>query len=329
MTEHILAPILVSVYHRLDCLKRCVESLLRNPEAKDSEIWIVSDAAAKPEHEEIVRQVREYILSIRGFKEVHPVFHEKNQGAGFSVIPTAEDLRNRYGRLIAMEDDIIAAPDYLRYMNDGLEFFKDDKRIYSICAFKLPFDIPSSYWHDIYFSPFSCPWGVATWKDRREDIDCFRPYDRYNELRKEHPELFQRLLREYPIFMGILKDDSEGRLNAWDVRQDYYSLTHSKMCVFPTVSRSQNWGFDPRSDHCTSLEGVTIPRLADEKSQPVRFETVEVVGGVNDEIMRRFYRMRRVQPLLRRVLANLQWFGVRKTAAFYCRRIKAKLGCGV
>src|SRR5574344_1681732 len=98
MSKRVLAPILVSVYHRLDCLKRCVESLLSNPEAQESEIWIVSDAAFKPEHEQLIQEVREYILSIRGFKAVHPVFHEKNMGAGHSVIPVYNELLNGYGK---------------------------------------------------------------------------------------------------------------------------------------------------------------------------------------------------------------------------------------
>ena len=319
-----LAPILVSVYHRLDCLKRCVESLLRNPEAKDSEIWIVSDAAAKPEHDMLIRQVRQYILSIRGFQAVHPVFHEKNQGAGFSVLPTMNALLDNYGKIIQMEDDVVAAPDYLRYLNEGLEFYKDDKRVHMICAFKYPFKLPRSYKHDIYFLEQASPWGNATWRDRQTD-DLYVRRDRYGELQKSNPALFEQLLHDNPKFMAILKADSDGRLNAWDVRQEYELLLQHKVCVFPRVSRSQNWGFDPRSDHCVGLQGVAIPRLADSRAKRVLFESFDVVG-VQSEIQCRFLEAYKMKPLWRRVWANIRWFGILKTINFYFNRLVSKLG---
>ena len=41
-----LAPILVSVYNRYECLVRCIESLKNNELAKHSNLFIISDAPA-------------------------------------------------------------------------------------------------------------------------------------------------------------------------------------------------------------------------------------------------------------------------------------------
>lgn len=79
------APIIVSVYDRLEHLRRCVESLKANKLAIESILYVVSDAAYKEEHVDKIRKVRDYISSINGFKEVRPVFREKNLGAQKSI----------------------------------------------------------------------------------------------------------------------------------------------------------------------------------------------------------------------------------------------------
>lgn len=320
------APIIVTVYHRLDSLKRCVESLLQNPEAKDSEIWIVSDAASKIEHVALVECVREYIRSIRGFKAVHKIFHAQNMFATNALYEIREQILAQYGYYIFMEDDIVVAPDYLKYMNDGLKFFAEDKRVYAICAFKYPFKMPRRYSHDFYCLGQFSPWGFATWKDR-DQSDIRRRYDRYNELRRKKPDIFERSMKNHPNFMWLLKGDGDGVITAEDVRREYHILMNELVCVFPSVSRSQNWGFDARSDHCTSLCGIAIPVLANVNTPHVQFERLDIIGGIDQTIARCFLAAQKVQPLYKRVIENVRWFGVAKTAAYYFERIMTKLGC--
>jgi len=127
-----------------------------------------------------------------------------------------------------------------------------------------------------------------------------------------------------PKFMTILKSDCEGRLNAWDVRQEYELLAKHKVCVFPAVSRAQNWGFDSRSDHCTGLQGVAIPILADEGTPHVAFEPLDAIG-VQEEIRRAFLQAYKQKSLLMRFVANVRWFGLGRTLGFYYRRMLSKL----
>jgi GT2 family glycosyltransferase len=56
-----VAPVLVSVYNRLDHLKRCIESLSKNEICKETELIVVSDAAKTKADVPIISEIREYI----------------------------------------------------------------------------------------------------------------------------------------------------------------------------------------------------------------------------------------------------------------------------
>ena len=58
MSEY--APVLVSVYHRLYTLKRCIDALRNNVEASQTDLFIVSDGAARKKDEDRVSDIRKY-----------------------------------------------------------------------------------------------------------------------------------------------------------------------------------------------------------------------------------------------------------------------------
>jgi GT2 family glycosyltransferase len=74
------APITLFVYNRPAHTRQTVEALLKNELAGESDLIIFSDAPKKPEAAEAVREVREYIRTITGFRTVRIVEREKNLG---------------------------------------------------------------------------------------------------------------------------------------------------------------------------------------------------------------------------------------------------------
>ena len=116
-----LAPILLFVYNRPLHVKISIESLLANELAKDSELYIFSDAAKDEMAQADVDEVRKIIHSIDGFKQIHFVEREKNWGLARNIIDGVTRLVNEYERVIVLEDDLIVAPYFLTFMNDALE----------------------------------------------------------------------------------------------------------------------------------------------------------------------------------------------------------------
>lgn len=150
------APIALFTYNRADHTRKAVESLLQNAEAKDSDLFIFSDG---PKNEKTVRGVadnREYIHTVTGFKTVTIVEREKNWGLANSLIAGITDVINKYGRVIVVEDDLILSPYFLKFMNDGLEKYKDDDRVGTITGFVPPIEekLPETF----FLTYFQC-WG--------------------------------------------------------------------------------------------------------------------------------------------------------------------------
>ena len=129
-----LAPILLFVYNRPDHVKRGIESLLANNLAKDSELYIFSDAAKNSEIQTDVDEVRRFIHTIQGFKEIHYVERTENWGLARNIIDGVTSLVNQYGKVIVLEDDLIVAPYFLQFMNDALETYQDEENVCHIQA---------------------------------------------------------------------------------------------------------------------------------------------------------------------------------------------------
>lgn len=313
-----VAPILVTVYHRPDCFARCIEALCRNRLAGYSELHVVSDAPVKAEHELLVKQVRDHARTIRGFHRVHLHFREKNYGAHMSTKRGLEDVFADSDRLIFLEDDIVVADDFLQYINDGLDHYRSDKRIFSIAAYKRPFQTPRFYKHEVFYMENFSPWGFGLWRDRYVDVDV-SDFNRYERLQAE-PVLFERLCKEEPLFLSILKADSVGRLKALDVRFEYHIHVNRLFSVFPVLARATNTGFDTRGEHCGNAGGFYNVRLNSMPSE-VNFN---VSVNMDKRIAKRFHAAA-VPNLPQRILSKLQDRGLSETIRYYARKVWAKV----
>lgn len=262
------APVVVTVYNRLYTFVNCIEALARNKLAQDTDLFIISDAPSIVEHKAEVELVRDYAKRITGFRNVHLIFREYNlgsQASGYDGICQALEENDTF---IFLEDDIIVSESFLLYMNDGLRFYKNDPRVYSICGFCLPFVFPLDYKNDIWFSPMNSPWGYATWKDKWKNVD-YSTFDRYTKLKED------KLLKQFAsvgfYIKGILSADSKGEIEAGDLRIYYHMFRHNMCSVFPVKSKTQNWGFDGTGEHCGKKEVWWAKPELDKSEEQTRF----------------------------------------------------------
>ena len=117
------APIVVFGFNRPDALKNTMASLLNNAEAKFSDLFVFVDGPreGKMGEKEKVKEVREYVKSITGFKSLHYTFSENNKGLADSIIGGVSEVINLYGRVIVLEDDLVLMPNFFNFLNQGLD----------------------------------------------------------------------------------------------------------------------------------------------------------------------------------------------------------------
>jgi len=240
MSEY--APILISVYSRFESLKQSVESLKANELAKESDLYIVSDAAGRESDIEIVKKIREYILGIDGFKSVNPIFREQNLGANVSPTLAYFEVLNKHQKIIFLEDDIVVSKSFLRFLNDGLERFKDNQQVYSISGYCPPPAYMPEFKSRAMRAPFHCPWGFATWKDRADVIDM--EYNPYKEV-MQNRELVKYIAKYAPFMLEALRNDYYNpSLFFVDVRTTFQMLLKGMFTIYPALSLTKNIGLD-------------------------------------------------------------------------------------
>jgi len=242
------APIVLFAFNRLELLKACVASLLNNTEAAETDLIVFVDGprANKEGEVEKVDAVRQFVSGITGFKSLETHFSEDNKGLGPSIIDGVTDVINRYGKAIVIEDDLIASRNMLAYVNQGLDKYKKNPEVFSICAYSNRVQAPKEYAYDAYFAPRSSSWGWATWKDRW--MSCDWELKDWDSVEK-NTKAFTRWGGS--DCFGMLKGWKDGRNKSWAIRFCYNQFVQNKVSLFPLVSKIDNEGFDGSGTNCT------------------------------------------------------------------------------
>lgn len=240
-----LSPILLFVYNRLTHTQRCVEALLKNPLASESELFVYSDGAKDASQQETVNEVRNYIHSISGFKNIIVTERNENWGLARNIIDGVTTQVNQYGRVIVLEDDLVVAPHFLKFMNDALEAYKNEPKVGHIqgCDFTQDPTLP-----DTFLIKWTGSWGWATWD---------RAWKHFNPNGKALlQELEARKLTYTFDFDGkygytrMLRRQIEGKNNSWAIRWNASLFLKGILSLNVGRSLVQNEGFDGSGTNC-------------------------------------------------------------------------------
>ncbi len=243
------APIVIFAFNRLYSLKHTIASLLENAEAKESDLFIYVDGARVKRNgeEQKVCAVQEYVKRIYGFQSLTYKLSNKNKGLGPSVIEGVTEIINKYGRVIVIEDDLVVNPNFLSYMNQSLNLYEHERRVFSICGYSNKVRCPKNYVYNTYFCHRSSSWGWGTWKDRWSSVDWeLEPFENY----VSHKNAFNKWGGS--DCFGMLKGWHEGKNKSWAIRFCFAQFLQNGVSLFPIRSFVRNYGFDGSGTNCHS-----------------------------------------------------------------------------
>jgi len=237
-------PVLISVYTRLKHLQNCMESLRDNDLAMETDLYVVSDAPKYPHHKDAVECVREYVRAFEGFKSITLFAWEENKGSADSIRNARLSIFEKFDAQIFMEDDNIVSPLFLRFMNDSLDKYRDEKAVFGVCGFNFDVIQPQNYSFDAYFMDAISANGWGTWKEKymlflnSYTLPDFNGKD-FRSFEKHFGKPANNLKRMAK--MGVI----------WgDTRITHYLYTNQMVCLFPCLSLVQNTGWDGSGEHC-------------------------------------------------------------------------------
>ena len=292
------SPVLLFVYNRIDHVKQTIEALSANSLSNDTDLIIYSDAAKKDEDIPKVDEVRRYIQEeLKGFRSIKYVLREQNYGLTRNIIEGVSNVVSEYGRVIVLEDDIVVGPHFLRYMNEALEKYENEKTVFEISAYVEPID--SEGLDDSFFIRKTYCWGWATWADRwkKYERNPYKTYKSFN-LKEIHDFNMDGMGSEWDLVIYNLT----GTVSSWAVFWSTTVYQNKGLVLVPQKSLIRNIGCDGSGtnytiavknnefDHISGdYEVKTYPDTIIE-SEVGRKRVVECLKKQRPDILRRIWR---------------------------------------
>jgi GT2 family glycosyltransferase len=244
-----LAPIILFVYKRPNHLKKTLESLAKNDLASQSSLFIYSDGPKKNTFTKELKQIREVRKISREKQwcsEVNIIEREKNMGLASSIIAGVSEIIKKFGKVIVLEDDLLISKNFLRYMNDALDKFENEKKVMQISGFVFPVDL--SVKCDAFFLPLTTSWGWATWKRVWDDFDKTGRGLKILAKDKKMRKRFD-LNNSYPYYK-MLKSQVRGKVDSWAIRFYLSVFLKGGLVLYPRETLVNHIGGDGSGTHC-------------------------------------------------------------------------------
>ena len=240
------SPIIVFTYLRLKKLRKIINTLKKNKISKNTEIFFFSDNYLDPSDKTKIRKVRNYLKRITGFKKKKIICRNKNYGNGKNIIDGVTSILKKRKQAIILEDDLIIGKNFLTFMNQCLDAYKNEKKVWHVGAWNYDLKIKSDY--DIFFSKNMNCWGWGTWSDRWKYFEK-NPTSliRYFVNNKKKLPKFN-LNNKINYFNQILRNN-ENKIDTWAVFWYAQIFKRNGLCISPINSLVINNGFDRFSVH--------------------------------------------------------------------------------
>lgn len=243
------APIALFAYNRPGHTRKILESLSGNEGILESELFIYCDGSKNGEDNNNVDEVRSLVKSRNWAGKTNIVEREGNLGLAGSVIRGVTDLVNSHGSVIVLEDDLILSPQFLNYMNDALETYRDNPEVMHISGYLPPVkgDMPETF----FFRGISS-WGWATWKRAWERFEpaSGKLLSRFLNRKQKKDFDFDKSID----FYNMLVDQHAGAIDSWAIRWYASVFLNGGLSLYPGWSLVNNIGHDGTGRHCHSTD---------------------------------------------------------------------------
>ena len=245
-----LAPIALFVYNRPKHTQKTIIALQANPLAKKSDLIIYSDGPKNDSEIPHVKEVRDYLKTISGFRTIQIVERENNWGLAKSIISGVTEIINQCGKIIVLEDDIVTSPKYLNFMNSALNIYEGKEKVWHISGWTYPIEFPIE--EDAFLWRVMNCWGWATWSDRWSQFEKNpnRLIDSWSDKQKRHFDL-----EDTGFFWPQITENASGNLNTWAIFWYAIIYENSGLCLNPRKTYVENIGLDGSGENCQAPQG--------------------------------------------------------------------------
>lgn len=255
------APVVIPTLCRSQHFIRLVESLKQNSWAKYTDIYVGLDYPPSDKYRTGWQEICYYIDhgDFSAFSNFTVFRRESNLGSVANIGHLIDYVREKYECWIRTDDDAEFSPNFLEYIDKCLWAYKDDHDVICVSGYSYPLEWVVEEGKNCIKQNFCVSsWGLGFWKKKR---DTYASYINSGQMLNDarsvikkgyHERMTDACFRDY--FSAALSLGSQVSLfhMCSDVSLRAYVACQSKYCVFPTVSKVRNHGFDGSGEYCPS-----------------------------------------------------------------------------
>jgi hypothetical protein len=234
-----LAPIAIFTYNRLDFLKILIRSLKKNSLSRNSTIYFFSDSWKDTADKKKVLEVRNFIKKVFGFKKTIIILRDKNYGLAKNVVSGINFVLKNNKKIIVLEDDLELSKNFLKYVNSGLNIYRNNKKVASIHGWTFPINY-KKFFPDYFFIKGADCWGWGTWKRAWKK---FNPdgKDLLNKIKRKNVKKLFNFNNSFNYFQ-MLENQVLQKNNSWAIRWYASMFLENMYTLYPKISLVKNNG---------------------------------------------------------------------------------------
>ncbi|HZI89879.1 MAG TPA: hypothetical protein VFD83_05470, partial [Candidatus Polarisedimenticolia bacterium] len=227
-----------------------------------------------------------------------------NLGLARSVAQGVGSVCARWDRVIVLEDDVLVARHFLAYMNEALERYRNEGRVYQISGHSFPTRAYAGS-RGSSFLPFPTTWGWATWRRAWSHYD---PDMSGSEALGSDASMRRRfdLNGSYGYYRMLRRLRGASRLgNSWGIRWYWSIFKDEGLVLYPHRTLTRHFG-----DDGSGTNAGAPPRALDEfdptndvVTMPDRIDTnLSYFAAVRRHLAQENTLLRRGERLMHRML---------------------------
>lgn len=247
------APVLIPTVNRYIHFRRCIESLSQCTWADRTDVYVAVDFPPSEKYWEGYNKIKDYLNKCGdlGFKSLNVVYRETNYfySRRGNLKSLRDEVLKKFDRYIATEDDNVFSPNFLVFMNKGLEKFEGDHTVLAINAYRhfypVKFDSNTFFRQNVDFSA----WGYATWKNRVDEYMSGIP-SIYFQKKLTLKNFLKVLKNGNNRAINFLQRSTDGRTAGDDTTLSVLMPLEDLDVIMPYESLVRNMGWDGSGEHC-------------------------------------------------------------------------------
>ena len=292
-----LAPIIVFTYNRLNNLKSCINSLKKNKLCYKSKIYFFSDGPKNSSDKPKIKNIRDYIRKLKGFKKKIIIERKQNFGLAKNIIHGVTHTLKKEKKAIILEDDLIVNSFFLEFMNNSLEKYEKNQKVWHISGWNYNINISTK--HDCYFTRGMNCWGWGTWLDRWKHFEkkpkkIIKNWDK-NKIKEFNFDnsinFYSQILRNY-----------NNQLNSWAIFWYATIFYKKKLCLNPTKTFTQNLGISKKATNTKSIENTFNSVLTNFEYQNFNYPNKIIENEEIYKIIKRNFKLNKYKNIIKKVL---------------------------